>query len=215
MDVALRPEFMHATIKKFNEIMTAEINEYERLGLLDGYCSNLHCTPGYTSTLPGDAEHGGTGKTKDMWFRQMAQIFSSVSPETHNELDLEYSKDLMSRFGLVYYGCCEPLDNVIPYLKKIPNLRKIGASPWANVRKCAEQIGRDYVLARKPNPSAVSVKTDCEAVRNEVIETVNACRDNHCAYDYVLKDISSCGHNVKNLMDWCDTVMKTLDEMYC
>ena len=212
MDVALKPEFMHAVIKKFSEIMTAEIDQWDKLGLLEGNCKNLHCTPGFTKTLEGERKEP---VTKNMWFRQMAQIFGSVSPEMHNEFDLEYSKALSSRFGLVYYGCCEPLDNLIPYLKKIPNLRKIGCSPWANVEKCAEQIGRDYVLSRKPNPANVSLKTDTEIVKKEIIETINACRKNHCAYDYSLKDISSCGYRLKNLTDWCDAVMKTLDEYYC
>lgn len=212
MDVALKPEFMHAIIKKFSEIMSAEIDQWDKLGLLEGNCKNLHCTPGFTKTLEEERKEP---VTKNMWFRQMAQIFGSVSPEMHNEFDLEYSKALSSRFGFVYYGCCEPLDNLIPYLKKIPNLRKIGCSPWANVEKCAEQIGRDYVLSRKPNPANVSLKTDTEIVKKEITETINTCRKNHCAYDYSLKDISSCGYRLKNLTDWCDTVMKTLDEYYC
>ncbi len=214
LDLALRPEFMHALIKKFTEIQTFEIDEYIRLGLLDGYCTNLHCTPGYTKTLPGSPESGGTGNTKDMWFRQMAQLFSSVSPAMYNEFDIEYAKELQSRFGLVYFGCCEPLDNVIPYLKRIPNLRKVGVSPWADVNSCAEQLGKDYVMARKPNPSLVAEKTDKDVVRKELADTINACRANHCAFDYVLKDISSCGYNLQNLIDWNDTVMNTLDEYY-
>ena len=69
-------------------------------------------------------------------------------------------------------------------------------------------------MARKPNPSLVAEKTDKDVVRKELADTINACRANHCAFDYVLKDISSCGYNLQNLIDWNDTVMNTLDEYY-
>jgi len=211
LDLALRPDFMHAIIRKFTEIKTEEVNTYEKYGLLENKCINLHCTPGFSEVLE---KENYEPVTKGMWFRQTAQLFGSVSPEMYNEFDIEYSKELRDRFGYVYFGCCEPLDNVIPYLKKVPNMRKIGCSPWANVESCAEQIGRDYVLSRKPNPAYVSGVIDCEVVKKELVDTIKACRKNHCAFDYTLKDISSCGYNLNNLTKWCDTVMTTLDEYY-
>ena len=57
----------------------------------------------------------------------------------------------------MYYGCCEPLDRKIDIVRKLPNLRKISITPWADVKRAAEQMGSDFVMARKPNPAMVAV----------------------------------------------------------
>ena len=111
-------------------------------------------------------------------------------------------------------SCWEPLDDKIDILKKIPNLRKIGCSPWANVETCAEQIGKDYVLSRKPNPAHVAISTDTEVIRKEIEETVKACIKHSCPYDYVLKDISTVSHKPENLIVWAQTVSDVLDKYY-
>ena len=100
-------------------------------------------------------------------------------------------------------GCCEPLDRKIDILEKIPNLRKISITPWADVDNAAEKIGRKYVLSSKPNPSSVAVsKLDEAAVRDELTKIISACQRNNCAVDIVLKDISSVGHNPENIFKW-------------
>ena len=83
----------------------------------------------------------------------MAQIFSSVSPGMHQEFELDYAVRWYARFGLVYYGCCEPLDGKMDIIRKIPHVRKISMSPWVDEEKGAERIGRDFVFSRKPSPA--------------------------------------------------------------
>jgi hypothetical protein len=131
-----------------------------------------------------------------------------------DEYDLQYMRELMDKCAISYYGCCEPLDRFIPYLKKVPNLRKIGVSPWANVRSSAEQIGGNYVLARKPNPANVAGIFNPEAVKKEITETVECCIENKCPYEFVLKDISTVSYKPQNLIDWNNTVMSVIDSFY-
>lgn len=214
MDMVDRPEHIHRIIQKFTEAGMHTISRFEELGLLDCGLPTLHCTPGLTEDLPAKDYQGGAYRLKDVWIRSMAQMFSSVSPAMHQEFDLDYSIQLFARCGMVYYGCCEPLDNKIDLLKKIPNMRKLGVSPWANVDKCAEQIGHDYVYARKPNPANVAIKTDPEDIRKEIRGTVEACQRYGCAYEFVLKDISTVSYHPENLMVWEKTVRETLDEYY-
>lgn len=214
IDMLERPALIHKTIGKFTDIGLAKYTQMESLGLLDYNISSLHCTPPFTNDLPARDYQGGTVRLKDIWFRGMAQMFSSASPAMHEEFDLQYMRILMDKCGLSYYGCCEPLDKIIPYLKKIPNMRKIGVSPWSNVRSCAEQIGSDYVMARKPNPAAVAGSLDRDYIRKEITETIEACLDNKCPYEFVLKDISTVGHNPQNLINWTATVMETIDRYY-
>ena len=144
----------------------------------------------------------------------MAQSFGVVSPAMFEEFEIDHIKPIAERFGYTYYGCCEPLDNKIDVIKKISNLRKIGCSPWANVEKCAEQIGGNYVLARKPNPAYVALQTDPDVIRRETEETVKAAIKYGCPCEFVLKDISTVSHKPENLILWAKTVSDVLDEYY-
>ena len=85
-----------------------------------------------------------------MWGCSNAQIFSEVSPEMHWEFALEHDLRWLERWGLTYYGCCEPLDRKIDLLRRIPNLRKISVSPWCNTERVVEQDRRRL----RPQPQA-------------------------------------------------------------
>ena len=145
----------------------------------------------------------------------MAQMFSTVSPEIHDEFDLQYSAPLANRCAYTYYGCCEPLHDRIDYLQRAyKNLRKIGVSPWADVEASAEVIGGAYVLSRKPNPAHVASVTDPDLIRKEITETVKACQRYGCPCDITLKDISTVGYRPENLIVWAETASAVLDEYY-
>ena len=213
-DLTERPELMHKTISRFTDILNAQYNQMEVQGLLDYNISALHCTPPYVDGMPAEDYDGGRVRFKDIWFRGMSQIFGSVSPAMHDEFELQYSRKLMDQCAFTYYGCCEPLDNKIYLLKKIPNMRKIGVSPWANVRASAEAMGGDYVFARKPNPAFVAGRFDKDTVQKETREVIEACMANNCPYEFVLKDISTVSYRPQNLFEWADVVERTIDEYY-
>jgi hypothetical protein len=214
IDLVDRPEFMHAIIKRLTENALSLMEQFERQGLLAGENPLIHRCPAFVSDLPAHDYDGGDYRLTDTWFRGMAQMFNDVSPELHEEFDLEYMKPLFAKCGLGYYGCCEALHNKLDIVKKIPNLRRIGVSAWADRRICAEQIGGDYVYSRKPNPAALSIETDPDAVRAELLETMEVCRDNNCVWEYVLKDISTVGGDINNLAVWDRTVRETLDTCF-
>lgn len=212
-DVYDRPEYLHKIIGLFTEYMSSEMDQMEALGLYDPRSLGLHCTPG-TVTEPEHSTDGGYG-CRDIWFRTMAQMFSSVSPAHHYEFDMQYSAPLADRCAYTYYGCCEPLNDRIDVLKKTyKNLRKIGVSPWANVESSAEQIGGDFVLSRKPNPAHVAESTDPEVVRKEISETARLCLKYGCPCDITLKDISTVSDKPGNLILWAQTASAVLDEYY-
>jgi len=214
MDMMDRPGLVHKTIGKFIDIYNSRFTQMETLGLLDFNQPSLHCTPPYTDDVPAPDYDGGKVRLKDLWFRGMAQMFSSASPAMQDEFNLSYMRGFMDTCALSYYGCCEPLDKFIPYLKKVPNMRKIGVSPWADVRSSAEQIGGAYVFARKPNPANVGRDFSKEVVEKETVETIEACMQNKCPYEFVIKDISTVNNNPQNLIDWTSTVMETIDRYY-
>lgn len=207
IDMYDRPEYLHRIMRIFTDAAIAQLDFIEQYSHVDPTSVNLHCTPGMVSGL---AEDGW----KATWFRGMAQMFSTVSPEMHDEFEIQYIKPLAERFAYTYYGCCEPLDNKMEIIKQISNLRKIGVSPWANEEICGEQISSSYVYARKPNPAYVAIDTDPETIRKETEKTVQVCQKYGCPCEFVLKDISTVSHKPRNLIIWAKTVSEVLDKYY-
>lgn len=208
IDLIERPDFLHRIVKKLTEIKLSYLNQIESMGLLDNDPYNLHKTPIHTDDLPGKDYDGIKITRKDIWGRGAAQIFGAVSKQMHDEFDIQYMKKTVGQCGLVYYGCCEPLDKKIDIVERIPNLRKISISPWADINTAAESINKKYVLSSKPNPSSVSVSVpDKENLKKEIITILDACKKNNCNCDIVLKDISTCCKRPQNIFEWEQIVM--------
>ena len=211
IDIYDRPEYLHKIIGLFTEDMASYMDQMEALGLFDSEIKELHCTPGNV-TVPNPSADGH--HCQDIWFRTMAQAFSSISPSAHYEFDIQYSVPLAQRCAYTYYGCCEPLHDRIDILKHYKNLRKIGVSPWADLERSAEQIGKNYVLSRKPNPAHVAVPTDPEVIRREITETAQACLKYGCPCDITLKDISTVAYKPEALIAWTNIASDVLDQFY-
>jgi len=215
MDLAMRPEFMHQTATRFMEVAQASFRQYEEQGLLDPDQLLLHCTPACTRDLPAK-DFAGKVRRQDVWGRCSAQIFSAVSPDMHDEFDLAYNQKIFGDCGLLYYGCCEPMDGKIDILRKrFPNLRKISITPWADPVRAAERIGGDFVMAAKPNPAFVAGTTFNPAtVREEIARYCEACRAHRTPLEFVLKDISTIANKPENLTLWAATVKDVIDRFY-
>lgn len=213
MDLAADPELMHATIQKFSSVLNADIDALNAVNAFGVSASSLHCTPPYSRELEAiEAKEGPS--VHSAWFRALAQPFGEVSPAMHNEYDIQYLLPIAKKFGLCYYGCCEPLSDRIDLLKQIPNLRKVGVTPWSSVDASAEKLGRNYVFARKPNPAMVATTLDEDAVRKDITHVIEACQKHGCPYEFVLKDISTIGYKPQNIIRWVQVVEETIDRAY-
>lgn len=202
-DLVDRPDFMHRIVSLLTEFKISEFDQLEAMGLLDTRNYVLHCTAALTDSLPQKNPATDRITRSDIWGRGAAQIFASVSPWMHEEFDIDYMKKTVGTCGLVYYGCCEPLHNKIDIVEKIPNIRKIGVTPWADVEMAAEKIGKKYVLSSKPNPAKVAVPIlDEDDLRMEIGKILDACSKNGCSCDITLKDISSCKGRPENIFRW-------------
>jgi hypothetical protein len=107
---------------------------------------------------------------------------------------------IMRPYGLVAYGCCEDLTPKIAMLRKIPNLRRIAVTPVADVGKCAEQIGRDYVLSWRPNPADVCCGFDEARIRRVIADGLAKSRG--CCVDITLKDIDTVQDEPERIPRW-------------
>jgi len=132
---------------------------------------------------------------------------AAVSPEMHEEFALQHEKRWLKKFGLTYYGCCEPLHRKIHILKSIPNLRKISISPWADREEAAANIGNKYVLSLKPNPAILAAENwNPDAARQELEEDLEKTKG--CAVEVIMKDISTCRRQPHRLWEWEEMAMK-------
>lgn len=202
-DLLVRPEYMHEVAEKLTDVFLDKVRQYEEMNLFEGYQDTIHCTAAYTEELPSKECDGIHFKAKDVWGRGAAQIFGSVSPAMRAEFDIPYMSRAMEPFGMVYYGCCEPLHNQIDIVSKIPHLRKITVTPWADYEAAAEQIGKKYVYSAKANPANVAMgQMDEVAVENEIKRIMDACSKNNCNFELVLKDVSTVSYHPENLQKW-------------
>jgi len=212
VDMVDRPEFMHRLMSRVTDAWLALLDQAETRGLLAHHLSRVHCTGAHTDELPAPGFDPEKPRAKDVWTCGMAQIFGSVSPAVHQEFEIDYAVKWYSRFGLVYYGCCEPLHARLDMVKKIPHLRKISMSPWVDVEKGAEGIGRDFVFSRKPSPAFLSFDTwDPLAVEKDLRAVKEICGSHGCPVEFILKDISTVRYQPQKLWEWSDIAMRVVE----
>lgn len=107
----------------------------------------------YCEELPDPRANAYGCKRSNLWLFIAAQEFTLVSPRMFDEFIVRYQLPITEKFGLVHYGCCEDLSNKIKVLRQIKNLRSIAVTPVADVARSADQIGADYILSWRPNPT--------------------------------------------------------------
>jgi hypothetical protein len=201
-------EMMHELTKKIARAFMTVYDQLEELNLLSNDQSEVHCTGAFTNDLPAPGFNPAKVRTIDMWSFGMAQVFATVSPAMFEEYELDYVIPIYSCFGLVYYGCCEPLHGRMKQVKKIPHLRKISISPWADKEKCAMEIQGDYVFSNKPNPAFVASSSfDADIVKKDLLETKKICGEYGCPFELILKDISTVQNKPERLILWHDIAM--------
>jgi hypothetical protein len=202
------PEIMHAMAKRIADGYMIMLDQLEEQGLLCHSQALIHCTGAFTEDLPARGFNFEKPRTGDIWMFGLAQMFVTVSPAMFEEYEIAYMLPIFKRFGLVYYGCCDPLDGKMKEVRKIPNLRKISMSPWANKERGAEEIGKGYVFSNKPNPAYVAgVSFNEDLVRKDLRATKEICRRFGCPLEFIFKDISTVHNDPKRLKKWADIAM--------
>jgi hypothetical protein len=211
-DMTDNPELLCAGMQRLMEGKLAWLDQLEALGVLSLNNENNYVGSGgfgYTDQLP-QADSEGTVRLRDMWGFCEAQTMCEVSPAMHDEFVLTYQLPILERFGLNCYGCCEPLHLKLDILKaRVPRMRRISISPWADKRLSAEKLGGDVIFSWKPNPAALAgVEFDAEWVRQDIRETVDIAREHGCVLEMIIKDTHTCNHQPWRFDEWCRIAME-------
>jgi len=215
LDLHERPDLVHAAVDRMVDAWMTELDQFVELNVLALDNDNTRIGSGgygYTRNLPGkdfDAEHV---KPHNMWGCSNAQIFAAVSPEMHWEFAIKHDIRWLERWGMNYYGCCEPLDRKADILKRIPRLRKVSVTPWCDNERSVEKLGGDYVLSRKPNP-AILAESDWspERARQQLVEFLEAARG--CHVELIMKDNHTLGGHSEHAPRWCRMAKEEIERM--
>ncbi len=215
MDMITRPDMVNAAVSRMVDAWMVELDQFEQKNLLSLDNANERIGSGgygYTSQLPGDNYDPDHVRPHNTWGCSNAQIFSEVSPQMHWEFALKHDMRWLERFGLTYYGCCEPLDKKIDLLRKIPNLRKISISPWCDIERAISQIGSEYVISYKPSP-AVFAENEFQADKARAdIRKVLEKADGKCHIEFIMKDISTVRYEPQRLWEWAKIATEEVEK---
>jgi len=203
MDMVVNPQWLHDAMAFIEEGFRGLVQQYVDLNLLslnnDG---TYHSSGGngYIDELPRSGFDPDRVRPCDMWASAEAQELALVSPEMHYEFCMQYEKRLLEPFGLNGYGCCEDLTRKLPDVLAIPNIRRISISPFADVDRCAEQLGRKAIFSWKPHPSHLVGEFNAPMIRDYIAHTCQVTRG--CIVEMILKDTHTCEHHPERFTEW-------------
>ena len=209
-----RPEWLHELLGYMRDRILEHIDQTEAKG---GFrlCNHQNQAMPYCNELEDPSASDKPVSTKQLWGYMAAQEYTTFGPAQFDEFMFRYQKPILERYGLTAYGCCEDLTHKIDVIKTLNNLRRIAVSPFANVKKCAEQIGSDYVLSWRPNPSsACSRGVDEDFVRGELRNVIDICNANNCKWDITLKDLETTSGDTEAVIKWTKVIRDELEKHY-
>ena len=214
MDLIMRPDMVNDAVSRMVDSWMSELDQFVDQNLLSLDNNNTRVGSGgygYTSELPGENFDPDYVKPINMWGCSNAQIFSEVSPAMHWEFAIEHDMRWLERFGMTYYGCCEPLHNKMDILKRISNLRKFSVSAWADIPKIVNNGGDEYVLSIKPSPAIFAGNEwHPDAARKEIEKQLEETKG--CNVELIMKDISTVGNKPEHLWEWSQIAIDCVEK---
>ncbi|MDP6637245.1 MAG: hypothetical protein QGG42_20300 [Phycisphaerae bacterium] len=200
------PEAIHELMEYMLNDRIALFEFLESEGLLALNTDNQMAGPrsyGYVSDLP-EADSTDDVKLKNLWGWAESQEAEGISPQMYGEFVLPYLAKLSEKFGLIYYGCCEGVDNKLDLIiDAIPNLRSVSVSGWSDFAKCAEMLGKNYVYSRKPVPAHISgPNPHWDLMEKDMKDTYAVAKD--CNVEILYRDVYTTDGDRTRLKKWVD-----------
>jgi hypothetical protein len=209
MDFIQHPNEMHRLMAFLRDGTLARLDFIEQNNLLSSNTGGDYVGSGgfgWSDEFPSPAGREGLGKgvtTRDMWGFAEAQETVGVSPKMFAGFILPYQIPILERFGLNYYGCCEPLDSRWKYVHTIPRLRRVSVSPWSNIPKMADYLCGDYIFSLKPSPTPLATPDfDESVVRAELQKKLKHLKD--CRVEIIMKDNHTIANDPRRVIRWVE-----------
>jgi hypothetical protein len=188
------PDEFHRLMRRLSQDYIRYFKWLESEGLLftnngnDWLCQGSF---GFTRELPCADQLTRPPATSDVWGYMDSQESVGLSPDMFDEFLFPYYQDVASIFGLLSYGCCEPVHSCWEKsLCRLPKLRKISISPWCDEAKMGEALrGSRTIFHRKPSPNFIGVgkELDEAAFAQHIRHTLESARG--CKLEFSFRDI--------------------------
>ena len=171
----------------------------------------------YTEELPSDVTALGRDmKVSDVWGFMDSQETVGVSADMIGEFIFPCYKKIADRYGLLSYGCCEPVHPIWEdYLSKFQHLRKVSISPWCDQVYMGEQLrGRNTIFQRKPSPNYLGVDPilDESAFKAHIIETIEASRG--CTLEFTQRDVYTIHNNPEKARRYIEVIRECIEDCW-
>ena len=203
LDMLDHPDELHRLMAFLRDGHLARLDFLQQNGLLSLNTDGAYVGSGgfgWTHELP-QPDFNGHVRTCDMWGFAESQETVGVSPDMFAEFVFPYQVPILERFGLNCYGCCEPLDTRWLIVKKVPNLRRVSISPWANKPLMADRLGDRYIYSMKPRPADLAWDTfDEDWIRSELRKDLRATRN--CRVEVIMKDNHTIRNDPQRVVRW-------------
>ncbi len=202
-DMTDRPQFLHRLMALLRDGTLQLAEGLEQAGLLAPNWDGAYVGSGglgYSDELP-QPDYAGQVRMQDLWVLGESQETVGVSPRMFAEFIWPYQRPILERFGLVCYGCCEPLDTRWKVIRELPNLRRVSISPWADREKMAAALGSRYIFSMKPNPADLAMEGfDPERIRAVLRRDLEITRG--CRVEVVMKDNHTIRRDPRRVVEW-------------
>jgi hypothetical protein len=189
------PDKVHEMNDRLTSTYIDKMQQIEREGLLTSNTGNSNTGSGglgWTTQLA--YQKPGEVRLMDMWGLTEAQEASGVSPKMYREFIFPYQLRSAELFGLNCFACCEAVDPRWEEAKKIPRLRRVSVSQWADADKAAQQLGSDYIYSYKASSSRVAQKhINEDHIREELAAAFQRAKVNENVLEVILKDLHTVG----------------------
>lgn len=211
------PELFHEMMDRIAEDTLAYYRFLEEKHLIlpttgaQGLAQGSWC---YNHELPGEEEAAKRPFiTKDVWGFMDSQETVGLSPKMYEEFIFPCYKKIASQYGLLSYGCCEPVhpiwDNCI---SKLDNLRKVSISPWCDEEFMGERLRdrKNVIFHRKPSPNYLGVGAvmDEDAVRESLRKTLHAARG--CKLEITQRDVYTVNRDISKAKRYVDIIKEEI-----
>ncbi|MBT3273007.1 MAG: hypothetical protein HN368_07625 [Spirochaetales bacterium] len=207
------PAGLHSVMQFLLDDYTAYGAWLEKEGLLTLNNENDYIGSGgmgYTTELPRADGEPAPIERSDLWALVESQETVGVGPDQFEEFVFPYQEKIAAQYGLCYYGCCEPVNSRWHVLKRIPNIRSVSISPWADEEFMAEALSDNYVYSRKPQPTMISTdKIDESYIRNDIRHTLDVAKG--CNVEFLMKDVHTLAGKPERLARWVEIIREEID----
>ena len=164
----------------------------------------------FTDELPATAPI----KTTDMWGYIDSQESVGMSPDMYKEFLFPCFDKIAKVFGLLSYGCCEPVHTVWENcLSTWSNLRKVSISAWCDEEYMGEQLrGKNIVFFRKPSPNYLGVGSTMDegGLRAHFEKTLHAARG--CTLEFAQRDVYTIGGDIGRVQRYVQIFKETVEK---